>query len=391
MSLDLTGGLPSRRRADEFARLLDGGGPTNDPGLAPLVGLARSLQSLPLGPTPDFRDGLRQRLLAVAAVAPAPSAARPASKLAGLDRLVGGWRAQRRFAVAAGAMASVVAIAGVGVAGSRSLPGDPLYGIKRGTEALQLSTTHGLQARGELHLRFAKERLSEVERLSGAAESLGVTSQSSVAPVALTPAFGGSLSSKIVNTLERMDAETLAGSHDLTSAYKQSHDTAPLEALVGFTVAQQKRLNEVLPDLPDAARSAAAASLGVLAQVDAATGDLLSGGQCTDACRPTPVPTPTAGPQVVPPAEPQPCTCSGGQQGEQPGSGEPSTDPSTEPNPGPSSTGTPDPRPTPSPTKSSVVDEVTTIISQLPSPLPSSTLLPTLPPVTPIPVPITLP
>jgi len=177
MSLDLTGGLPSRRRADEFARLLEGGGSTNDPGLAPLVGLARSLQSLPLGPTPDFRDALRQRLLAVAAVAPAAAPARTASKLGGLDRLVGSWRAQRRFAVAAGAMAGVVAIAGVGVAGSRSLPGDPLYGIKRGTEAVQLATTHGLQARGELHLRFAKERLSEVERLSGAAEALGLTVQ----------------------------------------------------------------------------------------------------------------------------------------------------------------------------------------------------------------------
>jgi hypothetical protein len=388
MSLNLTGGLPPRRRAEEFARLLDGGASTTDPGLAPLVGLARSLQSLPLGPTPDFRDALRQRLLAVAAVAPAATAPAKPAGLGSLDRLIGSWRAQRRLAVAAGAMASVVAIAGVGVAGSRSLPGDPLYGIKRGTEAVQLATTHGLQARGELHLRFAKERMSEVERLSGAAEALGTSDQAAVAPLAVAPAFGGSLSGKIVSTLERMDAETLEGSKDLTAAYQRSHDTAPLEALVGFTADQQKRLNAVLPDLPDAARSAAVASLSVLTQVGAATGDLLSGGQCTDACRPTPTPTPTAGPQVVPPADPQPCTCSGGQPGDgDDNSGQPTTQPTTAPQPTPATT--PGGKPSPSPSASSPVDQVKEIISQLPSPIPS--IIPTLPPVTPLPLPITLP
>jgi hypothetical protein len=392
MSLDLTGGLPSRRRAEEFARLLEGGGSTNDPGLAPLVGLARSLQSLPLGPTPDFRDALRQRLLAVAAVAPAAAAvAKPAHRLTALDRMVGSWRAQRRFAVAAGAMAGVVAIAGVGVAGSRSLPGDPLYGLKRGAEKVQLATTHGLVARGQLHLEFAKERLGEVEKLSGAAEALGVSSQATaVAPLAATPAFGGSLSSKIVGTLERMDAETLAGSHDLTEAYQKSHDTAPLEELAGFAAQQEKRLTAVLPDLPDGARSKAAASLGVLSQVSAATDDLLSGGRCTEACRPTPTPTPSAGPAVVPPSDPQPCVCNGGHPGDgdtdnnpqQPG-GDPSTTPQPQPQP------SHNPSPTPSPSATSPVDEVKEIISQLPSPLP--TILPTLPPITPIPVPITLP
>ena len=401
MSLDLTGGLPSRRRADEFARLLEGQGSTNDPGLAPLVGLARSLQSLPLGPTPDFRDTLRQRLLAVAAVAPAANAAaeKRAAKASGiraLDRLVGGWQAQRRVAVAAGAMAAVVAVAGVGVAGNRSLPGDALYGIKKGTESLELATTHGLVARGELHLRFAKERLSEVERLSGTAQALGVstTDTAAVAPLAAAPAFGGTLSSKIVNTLARMDAETLSGSHDLTAAYKKSHDTAPLETLVAFTSSQQQRLDAVLGDLPDEAQAAATASLSVLNEVRASTGDLLSGGQCTDACRPTPTPTPTAGPQVVPPTEPQPCTCSGGQPstGGPSGRPEPTEQPSTSPQPTEEPSTSPSSSPSPSPSASSVVDDVKNIIDHLPTPTPVPTIPPLpLPSVAPGPGQITLP
>lgn len=389
MSLDLTSGLPSRRRADEFARLLDGTGSTTDPALAPLVGLARSLQALPLGPSADFRDGLRQRLVAVAAVAPhsatASSPAHAPRPLAALDRMVGSWRAQRRLAVAAGAMASVVAVAGVGVAGNRSLPGDPLYSIKRGTEAIQLATTNGLVARGELHLQLAEERLHEVERLSGVAEALATPGQSSaVAPLAPAPAFGGSLSSKIVGTLERMDAETLAGSADLTAAYEDSHDTAPLESLVSFTRSQQQRLNNVLPDLPDRARSAAVASLGVLKQVDAAAGDLLSGGQCTDACRPTPTPAPTAGPPVTAPEQPEPCTCDseptpgGGPSGEP----APEPDPSDSAEPTPSSSPSGNPSPTPSPSPSSVVDTVKDIIDKLPTPLP--TPLPSLVPSTPV-------
>lgn len=393
MSLDLTPGFPSRRRADEFARLLDGGGTTTDPALSPLLGLARSLQALPLGPSADFRDTLRQRLVAVAAVAPHNAAvaapARTAGPLAALDRKVGSWRAQRRLAVAAGAMASVVAVAGVGIAGNRSLPGDPLYGIKRGTEALQLATTHGLVARGELHLHLAKERLHEVERLSGSAEALTLPGQSSaVAPLAPAPAFGGSLSSNIVSTLARMDSETLAGSADLTKAFERSHDTAPLETLVDFTRTQQQRLNAVLPDLPDSARSAAVASLTVLDQVDAAAGDLLSGGQCTQACRPTPTPTPTAGPPVTAPE--QPCTCSGGQPtpGDGQGSGEPEPTPSatdsTEPSPSESPSSSPSPTPSPSP--SGVVDKVKEIINNLPTPLPTPPPLPSLAPAVPAPV-----
>lgn len=386
MSLGLTSGFPSRRRADEFARLLDGTASTTDPTLAPLVGLARSLQSLPLGPSADFRDGLRQRLVAVAAVAPhnAAVATRSTRSLAALDRLVGSWRSQRRIAVAAGVMATVVGVAGVGVAGNRSLPGDPLYGIKRGTEAIQLATTHGLVARGELHLRLAGERLHEVERLSGVAEAIAVPGQSSaVAPLAPAPAFGGTLSSKIVGTLGRMDAETLAGSADLTAAYEDSHDTAPLEALVSFTRSQQQRLDRVLPDLPDRARSAAVASLGVLKQVDAAAGDLLSGGQCTDACRPTPTPAPTAGPPVTAPEQPTPCACSGQPTPGDGGSGEPEPEPSTSPSPEPtpSTSPTTSPSPTPSASPSSVVDTVKDIIDKLPTPLP--TPLPSLVPSTP--------
>src|SRR4051812_35950797 len=57
----------SSRRAEEFDAALRGEAPAEN-GLGSMVALAAALQALPLGPTPDFRASLRQRLVAVAAV-----------------------------------------------------------------------------------------------------------------------------------------------------------------------------------------------------------------------------------------------------------------------------------------------------------------------------------
>src|SRR5687768_12953144 len=152
------------RGAAEFARLLEAGTPAGSPaapGLALVAQLRSAGAALDAGiaPRPEFRSALRTRLPAVATVQAAQAAA-PAEPARALPTAVS-WR-RRGSAVAAGAMASVVAVSGVAVAGSQSLPGDPFYGVKRTTEALQLQMADGEVEKGTRHLDFAASRLREV-------------------------------------------------------------------------------------------------------------------------------------------------------------------------------------------------------------------------------------
>src|SRR5207302_9805033 len=76
--------LMSQRRAEEFARLLETNGHTDDPVTAPLLTVVDALTEVPAvpGPRPEFRAALRQRLLAVAAVQAAnPVAERPVDRV----------------------------------------------------------------------------------------------------------------------------------------------------------------------------------------------------------------------------------------------------------------------------------------------------------------------
>src|SRR3954454_20167550 len=128
-------------------------------------------------------------------------------------------------------MASVVALTGVAVGGSKSLPGDPFYGVKRGGEALELRTTHGDVAKGSKHLQFAAERLKEVKKLSLGRD--GAFSGSTDEPIA-AGAFGGSSGERVRGALGDMDRETKAGSQLLTAAYRASNNDSPLEILSRF-------------------------------------------------------------------------------------------------------------------------------------------------------------
>ncbi|MFB0545488.1 MAG: DUF5667 domain-containing protein, partial [Anaerolineae bacterium] len=58
-------------------------------------------------------------------------------------------------------LALVLAGGGVMVASAASLPGSPLYGLKRTTERVQLALTFRAADRAVLHLKFAERRLEE--------------------------------------------------------------------------------------------------------------------------------------------------------------------------------------------------------------------------------------
>ncbi|MDX6268071.1 MAG: hypothetical protein QOD70_2811, partial [Frankiales bacterium] len=233
--------LGTRARAEELAALLDGavmmgtGMGTGMGTVSPYAALATRLRGLAPAfdagavPGAEFRVALRQRLVAVASVQGAaqgvavpsavpsalPSAAPYADPVAH-PRALGGavsWAqsrpAQRRIGVTAGAMASVIALTGVGVAASRSLPGQPFYAVKRVGEGLQLDLASGDTAKGTKHLEFAATRLREVKALAHHDGSLSLGTAGT--PTAAGLAFGGSTDKRIADTLHDFDSETKAG------------------------------------------------------------------------------------------------------------------------------------------------------------------------------------
>lgn len=214
------------------------------------TGLEIALRGLAVaGPEADFQIRLRCRLLAVSAVQSATAAARPPA----LHRSAG-WLPR---AVAAGA-AGAVGIAGIGVATSRALPGQPLYGAKRQIESWQLAAASGNAARGREQLAFARTRMAEVEALAQHQD--------------LTAAAGttarGSSAERIAGTLRRMDSETRAGTTDLADAARSGDGQAGRELLT-FADDQNARLTAVAPRLPTQATAAVETSRSVLQRVTA--------------------------------------------------------------------------------------------------------------------------
>jgi hypothetical protein len=254
---------PTKRRAEQFADLLDRDARTDDPGLAPLVALGTALRSAAVaeGPAPEFRAALRQRLLAVAAVQGVGETA-TSSVTTRVRESAGAWRVQRRLALVAGGAAAVTAVAGVSIGASRSLPGDALYGLKEAGESVQLAAVHGDEAKGKKHLDFARARLSEVERLADRGEALPTLVPGR--PVAAAVPAESSDSDLITDTLRAMDDQTRAGAEDLYAAYQHSGSIEPLTTLHEFTRKQYAELMALLPSLPADAQAPAKRSLALL-------------------------------------------------------------------------------------------------------------------------------
>ena len=271
----------SSRRATQFAALLDHPVRTDDPAQAPYLALAGALRAVPApaGPSVEFRDALRQRLMAVATV---QGVGQPQQGAAARIREAGiTWNFQRRMAIVAGSAAAVTAIAGVGIGASKSLPGDAFYGVKRTTEDVQLALTTGQEAKGKRHLEFARTRLNEVESLVGRNSALVDFMPGSVG--ALGHLSDEAKTSTIVATLQDMDAETRAGAEDLLAVYASTGSAEPLHALDAFTRSQFDDLRSVMTALPIEARPRAARSLSLLAVVATHTRDAARTGTGTPA------------------------------------------------------------------------------------------------------------
>lgn len=260
---DLRRRLPRQRRAaDRFAVLVDAGpaATSDDRELVALAALARELApSSPLpAPDPGFRADLRQRLLIAAAELPAQRRDGSYVQRAPLPSP----RPKRlRDAVATVLAVSLVTGTGAAVASTRALPGDALYGLKRGLEQAQLALAFSDLAQGRELLEQADARLGEAERLA-ASDSAG------------SPATGARLGA----ALGAWEEATTAGAGELTLAYRETGDPEALQVLSRFVDDQQVRLRELLPLLEPSLRQQVRAALDTLSALGARSTALLAAG-----------------------------------------------------------------------------------------------------------------
>jgi hypothetical protein len=107
------------------------------------------------GPDPAFKLRTRNLMLGVAAARRQSAAQHPRAWLR---------RPAWRLGLA-GALCATLVGGGMVAASAQSLPGNPLYGVKRGVEGVQLALTLDPAANTRLRLQVATRRLAEAQQL----------------------------------------------------------------------------------------------------------------------------------------------------------------------------------------------------------------------------------
>lgn len=125
-------------------------------------------------------------------------------------------------------LALVVTTTGTALAAESSLPGQPLYPVKRAGEAVRLAWTWQPQGRAALHVEFAERRLAEV---------------TAVCPGGECPA----------GLLDDLDVQTQKAQEEV-ERLPAGKNAALLERMVALTAHQEQVLLQVLAAAPDAAR-----------------------------------------------------------------------------------------------------------------------------------------
>jgi hypothetical protein len=127
------------------------------------------------------------------------------------------------------------AFSGVAAASSDALPGDSLYGLKRGMEDFKLNLAEDDSARGELYLDHASTRLSEVRRLMERGRS-GHLDHESLA--------------EIRRALSGMKHDASEGHRLLHRAYKRDGSLRPIATLSSFSASHRQTWNRLRDRLP---------------------------------------------------------------------------------------------------------------------------------------------
>jgi hypothetical protein len=246
-------------------------------------------------PAPDFRAMTRARLVAMAAVrTPEPEGRRRFSPSRSVESAAARWRG-RLTAGLAGAAVAVTALAGLVAVSTSAQPGDPLYGLKRGTEQSQLALARD-STRGQTLLDFASTRLEELDRLL--AEGTTALPAAPAGGDGATVLAAEASPELVVETLRTMDAQTAEGAAWLSTRAAETRAEAPLQDLLAWVDGQSAGLAALAPEAPEGARDAMDASLTLLGSVTTRATELQGALSCpagpavagTDPLGPVPAP-----------------------------------------------------------------------------------------------------
>jgi hypothetical protein len=251
------GQATAHRRANAFAQALEGSGermaPVADRHADPLQErLLATANALANVPKPDLAPEVKavQRAQLIAAMEAAINGDTPdtdnrlpeqrkgpgAHRAVGLRRVRPRSRWSRRLA-AGGLTVGVAAGAfgGVATASTNALPGDTLYGLKRGMEDLRLGMADDDADRGKVLLDMASTRMQEARRLMERGRS--------------GPLDTDSLH-EVVSALLGMHKEATEGHQLLSGAYRRSGSLTSIEVLSNFNRANGRAWGKLRRQLP---------------------------------------------------------------------------------------------------------------------------------------------
>lgn len=262
--------------ADAFDAALSGAAPT-DTEIASLLSLARQVagSAAAVEPSPTFRASVRSALIFDAATHLAPAGIRPAavasratdrstSGVAGaLARVWGQVAAQsrRRLAIVAATFITAFGLTGISAASASALPGETLYGVKRGIENVRLSITTGDSDRGKLLLDLAARRLAEAH---GLAERTAVPSELEA------------------DTLDDYAAQAAQGSDALVRAFTTTRADSDIVTLNRFATESAQLLDQLDGELDGPAAESLDAAQAHLRTIVTIATDLCPGCEGAD-------------------------------------------------------------------------------------------------------------
>jgi hypothetical protein len=245
----MTPAFSARRRADEFEALLSRGPGTplterEAARFAALLDVVSDLRAFPeVTPRAEFVSSLREQLMAEAdtvLVRQPPAPSRLAMPTSTRPR-------DRRVATLLGGAALIGATATMAIAAQTALPGESLYGVKRGIESAQVRLAGDDAARGRVLLAQAETRLTEIEDIA---------------------AGDGGTERLVPDTLDAFTEQSGDGVRSLLKAYARGGAEDDVQAARDFTATSMDRLTALEDQLPPDAREELLAAGRTLTDLD---------------------------------------------------------------------------------------------------------------------------
>lgn len=240
--------IPARRAAEEFARVVDGSQVDVADRFADLTDCVEMLrtQEIP-APRAEFVADLRTRLMAAADTLLVPADAPAQPRLAPVVTLPDTRRRRHRhLGAAAAAFVMVGGTAGMAAAAEGSLPGDPLYPIKRSIESALVSLNTNDAAKGRDLVAQASTRLDEIDAMLG----------------------NGASTTQLNHTLSSFERSASSGADLLFVSFQRDGDVEDLASLRSTFADQSARLTDLAHQAPAPAQPAFADASALLSDLD---------------------------------------------------------------------------------------------------------------------------